>query len=300
MSTSTMAKAVVDGAAIGHYIRRQLFPQKLGRRNERVHVIFCPGMGNGARHENKFYRFWQELNLYYEDWTTFAEGGQVFTEYEAEEAPRQHPAGLPRVKADEQQRLQDLVSQSSAPVLLVGFSAGANLVMRTALKLEEDAICHVKFAVLAMGHGIMVEDRWRSTISRIPGVVLIGENELVASPSISDGTDELWLPDEDGQLVPVPASPGVDGYDFSRLPLALDELSPKHWGSYAGGESSLHQISRVLPRCMALIAADCEHNVAHYAYALRNGGLSHVFGPCPKSSVTCSSRSSERSRCNSI
>ena len=68
-------ESLVSGRAQGKFMR-----QSLGRASE-VHVIFIPGMGNGWKHSNQAYSFWQLLHLWFGRWYTFSNGGQEFNEY---------------------------------------------------------------------------------------------------------------------------------------------------------------------------------------------------------------------------
>ena len=150
-----------------------------------VRVIFCPGMGNGRRHGDQAYAFWQELDLYYDEWVNFANGGQDFNVYDAECPPREHPSGLPRLDESEVTRLKDLVLGSTVPCVLFGFSAGAYLCMRVAMDLADDDAHCVPTSVLAMGHGVFAAERVRSVASSKKGIILIGGAETVAQPYVS-------------------------------------------------------------------------------------------------------------------
>ena len=266
-------------------------------------------MGNGVAHDNQVYGLWQHLGIYYDDWQLFASGGQEFTTYDMGEAPREHPGGKPIVTPSEQERLEDIIRYSTRPVVLIGFSAGANLAMRTAIALKAEN-CATPLALLALGHGLMIEHRWATQASDLPGIIILGERELDPTPYV-DGSGKVWLRAKDvetgeysGRWYLLPETPNAvaEYKDLSSVlgGIALDELGENCWGDYAGGRGTPHQISRALPRCMVLLAADGTHNVGDYRRALQRGVLRHVSGPQPASSTTCSSSSSSNASTRSL
>ncbi len=81
------------------------------------------------------------------------------------------------------EELENLVLESNKAVVLVGFSAGANLVFHVARRLLKIG-CKTPFAILAMGHTVFADDRMDDTT--IPGIIILGENELQIAPQVED------------------------------------------------------------------------------------------------------------------
>ena len=116
---------------IGRFLKKKVLS------NRQPHVIFCPGMG-GNGHSATAYAIWQEFKVWFASWTDFADGGQAYMEYEDTAKPKDHPGGSPHLKPEKVRALKEMIRSSSDPVILLGFSAGAYLCMKTALELESE------------------------------------------------------------------------------------------------------------------------------------------------------------------
>ena len=260
---------MLSGSRIGRALRQSLgYPDK-------VDVIFCPGMGNGCRHQDQAYALWQNFRVWFSNWHTFAAGGQDFTKYIISPL---HPGGMPQVDAEQLHALKRMVSDRAAddkPVVLFGFSAGANLVLTAARELEEDG-CAAKFAVIALGHTVFPANRMRQC--NVPGIIILGSEELKLGPSLRP------LKGRYTELA-----------DLSRIPggaLPDDVGVFDSWGSFAGCESEPYHIARCFQKCVVLEAMGSAHSVWQYERALLRGQLRHVSGPSLPSTRTCSIASS--------
>ena len=275
-----------SGERLGRYLRRSL-----GAPRE-VDVVFCPGMGNGRRHEDHVWSFWGALRIWFRQWHTFASGGQEFNSYQLEPAPRTHPCGLPvldRAKVEELKALIANRAEEEPPVVLLGFSAGAYLALTAARELRAEGLHRRRLGLIALGHSLFPVDRWEPPCD-VPGIVVVGEKELVYAPFLQDlsGRAEDEYCAESGRYV-----------DLGKLPggVLMDEVgAPEAFGGCAGSSAELYHLERSLPGCLVFEARDCTHRVSDYAWALRSGRLRQVTGPAFASTRSCSTGSSLTSR----
>ena len=258
------------GRDLGRYLKASL-----GQATT-VHVIFVPGMGSGKRHSDQAYTLWQQLNVWFESWTTFARGGQDFTSYVPEIAPKLHPGGLPVLSTEKKEELKDMVREKrrhGIPVVLLGFSAGAYMCLTVAKELEPEM--GNGLAVIAMGHALYAAERL--TICKVPGIIVMGAEECKWVPSgepLHHGRHQVInnLADIQGGMLP-------------------DEVGGD-WGACAGGDAEPDHLSRCMPRCLVCVAGGAGHSVASYAWSLRGLHFRYVSGPAVPSARTTSSGSS--------
>ena len=94
---------------------------KTHARGRPLHVLFCPGMG-GSKDPDEFYGLWQNLNIRFASWTSFARSGGSSVEYNEADIAL-HPGGRPLVLGDSIERLLALVRtyHQADHVLSVGF-----------------------------------------------------------------------------------------------------------------------------------------------------------------------------------
>ena len=249
-------------------------------------------MGNGSSHERQAWTFWGALRIYFREWHTFASGGQEFNTYRLEAAPRTHPCGLPVLDRDQVEKLKALIAnraEEEPPVIVLGFSAGAYLGLTAARELRAEGFPRHRLGLIALGHSLFPVDRWEPPCD-VPGVVIVGEKELVYAPFLSDlsrrAEDDYCA--ETGRYVDLRSLPGG---------VLMDEIgAPMAFGGCAGSPGELYHLERALPGCLVFEARDCTHRVFDYAWALRNGQLRQVTGPGFASTRSCSTRCSLSSR----
>ena len=259
-----------SGRDLGRFLKRSL-----GQATT-VHVIFVPGMGSGKRHADQAYTLWQQLNVWFETWTTFGRGGQDFTSYVPETAPKLHPGGMPILSTAKKEELKDMVREKRSqgtPVVLLGFSAGAYMCLTVAQELEPEM--STGLAVFAMGHALYPAERL--TICKVPGIIVMGEEECKWIPSGKPLHHERHnvvnnLADIQGGILP-------------------DEIGGD-WGACAGGDAEPGHLSRCMPHCLVCVAGNAGHSVTGYAWALRRMQFRYVTGPAVPSARTTSSGSS--------
>ena len=230
--------------------------------------------------------------MWFRQWRTFARGGQEFNSYRVEQRPRTHPAGLPtldRAKVDELKAMVTTRPETDPPVLLVGFSAGAYLVMTAARELRAEGVEKNRMGIIALGHTRFPVDRWGPPCDA-PGVVIIGEKEQLFTPYLNDLTKQAadnYCADT-GTYVNLADLPGG---------VLMDEIDASTaFGGCAGTSAEYRNLSRALPACLVFCAGDATHSIRDYTWALRAGLLKQVSGPSLPSTHTCSSRSSLSTR----
>ena len=240
-----------NGPRIGRYLRRSLGDAK------EVDVIFCPGMGNGDRHADQIYTFWGNLRIWFRQWHTFARGGQEFNAYRVEPCPRTHPAGLPtldRAKVDELKAMVVTRLDTDPPVLLVGFSAGAYLVMIAARDLRTEGVEKHRMGIVALGHTLFPSDRW-GPLCDVPGVVIIGEKEQLYTPYLNNLTTQAssnYYADA-GAYVNLADLPGG---------ILMDEVGASSaFGGCAGTSNEYRHLARALPACLVFSVGEATPSV---------------------------------------
>ena len=249
---------------------------KTHARGQPMNIIFCPGMGGGG-HADAFLHLWQGVHLQFASWTSFAAGGQEYVEYDNSDVAL-HPGGRPVIIGDSIGRLLALIRTFSKDehVLLVGFSAGAYLTLRTIQEMETQiAQLQPSVSFLAMGHWLFADELMQPAVSMTPGVVIFGEQEMTPVAYMED----LW-PHCD---VPVAELP-----DY----LSADSLMVSAWGSYCGDARKCALVERAFSNAHILVAMECGHSVRGYEMALWFGRMFYMSGRRLPSSLATSSRSS--------
>ena len=252
-----MRNEAPNGMDIGAFVRRVV--RGFGKDEHfGVNVIFCPGMGNGHRHNQNVWYIWRLLGMQYDNWTRFGNGGQDYMDYVEGTGGRELLGGTPLLKEEKLCELCELIKGQCVekPVVLIGFSAGAYLCMRAAIRMKE---AKLPLILLCFGHTLMVSDLWQEVVEHVPGVIMFGEREMSMDIYVND-------------------IGSVDLSDLAHGPDA-DEVSTVHFGSYAGSQAQCARVSRTFPRCMVLVAEDCGHNLGHYKSAIKYGKVRALTPP---------------------
>ena len=99
--------------------------------------------------------------------------------------------------------------ETDPPVLLVGFSAGAYLVMTAARELRAEGVETHRMGIIALGHTLFPSDRWGPPCD-VPGVVIIGEREQLYTPYLNNLSKQVAdnYCAEDGTYVNLADLPG--------------------------------------------------------------------------------------------
>ena len=237
-----------------------------------MNIIFCPGMG-GRTDCDAFYRLWQGVHLQFASWTSFAEIGDEYVEYDGDGGL--HPGGRPGIIGDSIGRLLALIRTFSKDehVLLVGFSAGAYLALRTIQEMETQiAQLQPSVSFLAMGHWLFADELMQPAVSMTPGVIIFGEQEMT----------------------PVAYMRGVGDVNVAELPdyLSADSLMVSAWGGYCGDARKCATVERAFGNAHILMAMECGHSVRGYELALWFGRMFYMAGRRLPSSLATSSTSS--------
>ena len=240
-----------------------------------LHVVFCPGMGGGAD-PDAFYSLWQNLNVRFTSWTSFADRGGDFVQYDVADIAL-HPGGRPLVVGDSIQRLMALVRtyHHADHVLLVGFSAGAYLTLR-AVQTMEMAPCHLQPSVsfLAMGHYLFADELMAEPVAATPGVIVFGEKEITATAKVRHvGT---W-------------------HVADLVNIGPEMLAVASWGGYCGDPQKCALTERAFRNAHVLLALGSGHKIRDYDCALWFGRMFYFAGQKLPSSLGTSSRSSASS-----
>ena len=110
-----------NAADVRRFLKKELnYPR-------RVAIIVCPGMG-GNGHQDQAYTMWGNLNMWFDEWITFANAGDEFMNYDLKSGRKDHPGGKPELKMNKVEELKQLIRDRplyASPVILWGFSAGA-------------------------------------------------------------------------------------------------------------------------------------------------------------------------------
>lgn len=110
---------------------------------EKVDVVFCLVIGNGGRHADDVQTFWSNLREEHREWHTLARGGEEFKSYPS--------CGFARAELAEKALVSDR-DDLDPPVLLLGFSTGANSGMTVARELSGEGVDRRRLAFVALGH----------------------------------------------------------------------------------------------------------------------------------------------------
>ena len=170
--------------------------------------------------------------------------------YTAGTGGRELLAGSPCLDENKMDELINLVVRSETPVVLFGFSAGAYLCMRVALRVRD---CRVPLALVCCGHALLAADIWEEAATSFPGVCIFGELEMKETPhDDKQGYVEL------ATLVNSPAA---------------DECPSMSFGGFAGRPVQCARLRATSPRLTLLEARGCAHDLRHYSWALGAGAV---------------------------
>jgi hypothetical protein len=228
----------------------------------------------GRTHADEFYSLWQGLNVRFASWTSFAVKGQEYIEYDKEDVAV-HPGGRPLVKGGSIERLLTLMRtfDQAHHVLLVGFSAGAYLALKTIQAMEAEPIQqHATVSFLAIGHYLFADELMADSVAVTPGVIIFGEDEMTAIAK-------------------------VHGYGRVHLAELSDHLSADSfmvstWGGYCGDPRKCALTERLFENAHILMALECGHSISDYEWALWRQRMFYMAGRQLPSSLATSSRSS--------
>ena len=249
---------------------------KTHARGRPLHVIFCPGMGGSGENQDDFYTLWQSLHIHFASWKSFAAGGSSFIQYNHEDTSL-HPGGRPLVLGDSIERLLALVRtyHHADHVLLVGFSAGAYLTLRSVQAMEM-APCDLQPSVsfFVMGHYLFADELMAEPVAVTPGVIIFGQNEMTASANV-------W--------------PIGDWSVADLVNIDPEKLAIGSWGGYLGDPQQCALTERSFRNAHVLLALGSGHFIPDYDRALWYGRVYYLTGQKLPSSLGTSSRSSASS-----
>jgi hypothetical protein len=242
-------------------------------RGRLTHIIFCPGMG-GHHHPDQFFRLWQSIGMWFSTWHTFASGGSDFMAYDDQDILL-HPGGRPNIVAGSIGRLLALISSYDPAdhVLLVGFSAGAYLILKTVQEMVGPfAEGHPSVSFFVMGHYLFPDDLMQAPVSLTHGVIILGEHEMLPRPYVED----------------------YGSISLSDLPdyLSADSFAVSAWGGYCGDARKCMLMGNAFLNAHILMAVECSHSIRDYDWALRHEAVYYMAGRQLPSSMATSSRSS--------